>query len=133
MWVPVKGELAGALEGGRVVLIIRCGGSHGRCGRVRAAMLEDGTIRSAEHVNCHRLDPAFRDAPKVREVFLRGRQDHAEAQRRGRLYRPFAVTVLPQRNRRRPDREQVQEREWQLYVASGECPADEEESEDEPV
>jgi hypothetical protein len=82
-------------EEDRVVLLVRCGGGHGKCGKVRAAILEDLSVRDAD-TYCHRLDEDLgRDWPTIVARSKQARVAWQRARRSGRPFNPPSLTVQP--------------------------------------
>ncbi len=73
-------EFAAAMRGDRVVLIARCGGGNGACGKVRAVILDDGTVRYAP-LRCHRFDTQFSWRPEIAVAFAAARRKWDRARR----------------------------------------------------
>jgi hypothetical protein len=91
-------------EEDRVVLLVRCGGGHGKCGKVRAAILDDQSVRYADR-RCHRLDEDLgRDWPAVVARSKQATVAWQRARRSGRPFRPPSVTVQPAARYAREDR-----------------------------
>jgi hypothetical protein len=82
-------------EEDRVVLLVRCGGDHGKCGKVRAAILDDLSVRYADR-HCHRLDEDLgRDWHTIVVRSKQARLAWQHARRSGRQFNPPSFTVQP--------------------------------------
>jgi hypothetical protein len=91
-------------EEDRVVLIVRCGGRHGKCGKVQAAILDDESVRYAD-VRCHSLDEELgRDRNTIVARAKQARVAWGQARRSGRPFNPPSVTARPDPRYAREDR-----------------------------
>jgi hypothetical protein len=81
-------------EQGRAVLVVRCGGQNGRCGKVQAVVLDDGTTRNSR-VECHRFDDDFRDHAEVRVALRTALADWERARQSGRAFKVPSIVLRP--------------------------------------
>jgi hypothetical protein len=105
-----------AMSSPRAVLIVRCGGGYGKCGRAQAVVFEDRTVQLANRT-CHAFDKDFYLDQAVRDEFTAARTAWERAQRAGRPHRPASMTYRPIPRQVRPDREIHYEDDWTGFVA----------------
>src|SRR5207245_9800785 len=110
-------NFAEAMRGDRVVLIARCGGGNGACGKVRAVLLDDGTVRYAP-LRCHRFDAQFPRRPEVAAAFAAARRNWERARRSRRPFTPPSIAVRPLLRNVRRHREIIEARDWARFEAS---------------
>ena len=107
-----------ALRSGRAVLVVRCGGAGGQCGKAGLVMLADGSVRHAP-VRCHNFDDLCYQRDEVRDAFRSARVAWVRARRQRRRFRPMSMVIQPLARHRRFDRDWVEERDWAAFEASG--------------
>jgi len=117
--MTARDDFAVALGSGWAVLVVRCGGAGGRCGKAALVMLADGSVRHAP-VRCHNFDDLCYQRDEVRDAFRSARVAWVRARRQRRRFRPVSVVVVPLARHRRLDRDMVEERDWAAFEASGE-------------
>ena len=117
--MTARDDFAVALGSGWAVLVVRCGGAGGRCGKAALVMLADGSVRHAP-VRCHNFDDLCYQRDEVRDAFRSARVAWVRARRQRRRFRPVSVVVVPLARHRRLDRDMVEERDWATFEASGE-------------
>ena len=88
----------------RVVLLVRCAGSNGKCGQVQAEMLDDGKVRYTD-VECHRLPDHFELRRDVILAYQQARVRWARARRSRQSFRPPSIRILPAPRYAREDRQ----------------------------
>jgi hypothetical protein len=111
--VSASDNFAEVQQGGRVVIVVRCGGGNGSCGRVRALVLDDRSVYYAP-IDCHRL-PDLLTRDEVAHAFREASWRHERARRYGRTFRAPTVVVRPLPHRVRLDREAIQARDWERF------------------
>ena len=107
------------LASDRVVLIMRCGGRNGACGRIQAVILNDRKVRYSS-VKCHRFDRSFYERPEVYDAFVEALKKRESARRSRRAFKVPSIFVRPLPRHLREDRELRAERDWALFEASDE-------------
>jgi hypothetical protein len=117
--VTGKNDFEDALTSGRAVLVIRCGGKGGKCGKRRAVVLDDRTVRYAPR-RCHTIDRWFVERPYIERKFDSARRRKAQARRSGGRFTPPEIVLRPAPGHVRVDRDFFSEREWAAFETSGE-------------
>ena len=123
--MTARDDFTVALGSDRAVLVVRCGGAGGQCGKAGLVMLADGTVQHAP-VRCHNFDDLCYERDEVRDAFRSARVAWVRARRQRRRFRPVSVVVVPLARHRRLDRDMVEERDWAAFEASGERRVEEE-------
>jgi hypothetical protein len=82
-----------ATERENALLFVRCGGRHGRCGRILAVIFDFGAIELMSRT-CHNFDCWF-EQPEVAAAYKDARWAKKRARRLGTRFRPRSVVVRP--------------------------------------
>jgi hypothetical protein len=82
-------------------------------------ILDDQSIRYSSD-ECHAFDRAFYERADVQNAFRSARKAWDRARRTRRRFTPHWIALRPPLRRLREDREQITEREWARFEASGE-------------